>query len=223
MAYGVISTTFLLGIGLTPAAASATVHTAEVFTTAVAAVSHVAIRNVDWRLVRALALPGVAGGVLGAYGLTEISGEVVRPFVAAYLLALGALLLYRAITGRSGAKTRKGLVPLGFAGGFLDAIGGGGWGPVVTATLVAAGSAPRQVIGSASVVEFFLSTAVAGTFFLRLGLGYEHIVLGLLVGGVIAAPLSAYLAKAVPGRVLMGLVGVMVSVLSARTLYLALS
>jgi uncharacterized membrane protein YfcA len=220
MAYGVISTTVLLTLGMTPAAASAAVHSAEVFTTAVAGASHAAAGNVDWRIVRGLALPAVIGGILGAYILTSFDANMVRPWVAAYLLIMGARILWRAARPPSGHRPRR-LALLGFIGGLLDASGGGGWGGVVTTTLLASGSVPHRVIGSVALTEFFLSLAVSGAFIGRIGFQYYDVVLGLLIGGIIAAPFAAFFAKRVPGKYLMALVGILIMVLSARTLLAA--
>ena len=220
MAYGVISTSVLLTLGMTPAAASAAVHSAEVFTTAVAGASHAAAGNVDWRIVRGLTLPAVIGGILGAYILTSFDANLVRPWVAGYLMIMGARILWRAAKPPSRHLPKR-LALLGFIGGLLDACGGGGWGPVVTTTLLASGSVPHRVIGSVALTEFFLTIAVSGAFIGRIGFQYYDVVLGLLIGGVIAAPFAAYFAKRVPGKYLMALVGILIMVLSVRTLLAA--
>lgn len=223
MAYGVTSTTFLLSVGVPPALASAGVHTAEVFTTLVSGLSHWRLGNVNWALVRRLVVPGVVGGALGAYVLSSVPGDVIKPFVAGYLLIMGVTILFRAFKKAKERELRTGLIPLGAVGGFCDAIGGGGWGPIVTSTLVARGNNPRFTIGSVNLTEFFVTVAEAATFFGLIGLGNWRIIVGLLIGGVIAAPLAAYVCRKLPTRVLMVLVGVAIVALQIRTLWLALS
>ena len=224
MAYGVTSTTVLLGIGLPPATASASVHAAEVFTTAVSGVSHFRFGNVDLALFKRLLIPGVVGGVLGAYVLTQVPGDVIKPIVAVYLAIMGVIILLRAMRSVKAREVRRMAVPLGLAGGFMDAIGGGGWGPVVTSTLIARGKEPRTSIGSVNLAEFFVTLAESITFVLTLALQLQHwrIIVGLLLGGVAAAPLAAFVCKKVPVKPMMIMVGTLIIVLSARTLYLAL-
>jgi uncharacterized membrane protein YfcA len=224
MAYGVSCTTFFLSLGIPPAIASASVHTAEMFTTAVSGISHFKLGNVDKKIFLKLLMPGIIGGVLGAYILTEIPGGKIRPFVSIYLLIMGLVILRKVFkrTHLKGSKVR--LVPLGLVGGFFDAIGGGGWGPIVTTTLVANGNTPRYAIGSVNSAEFFVTIAESLTFFLTIGTllvqHWEKIV-GLMIGGVLAAPLAAYLCKKMPTRVLMIMVGLLIVVLSLRVIYLA--
>ena len=211
MAFGIISTTALLSVGLSPAYASAAVHTAEVFTTGASAVSHIIHKNIARRLVTNLASAGSLGAVIGAYILSNIDGSVIRPLVSAYLLILGLSILLRA--GRAPPKSDASpsfAAPLGIIGGFLDAIGGGGWGPIVTSTLLGSGHAPRMVIGSVNTAEFFVTVAAATTFFVELGLVPIQALVGLTAGGVLAAPLGGYLARRVPARPLMAAVGVLV-------------
>jgi uncharacterized membrane protein YfcA len=223
MAFGLISTTFMLALGLPPAYASAVVHTAEVATTAVAGASHFANRNVDRALFLRLAIAGVAGGVLGAYILSNIEGGAIRPFVGAYLLVMGVLILMRAARALPLEDARPGYAPaLGLVGGVLDAIGGG-WGPVVTSTLIGSGHAPRTVIGSVSLAEFFVTVAVATTFFAELGSVYLPHVLALGLGGILAAPLAGFLVKRARPRLLMVAVGLLVTGLAVRDLVMTLS
>lgn len=216
MAYGVISTTFLLNAGLPPAVASAAVHTSEVFTTGASGLSHLFHRNVDWTLFRRLAPAGIAGGVLGAYVLTQLPGEVMRPVVSAYLGLMGAVILFKAFRYRILPTPRaRGVVPLGVAGGFIDAVGGGGWGPVVVSTLVGQGQVPRYAIGSVNLAEFFVTLSVSAAFFAVIGLQHGTAVLGLILGGIAAAPLGAYLVRIVPPRPMMAAVGLLISAISA--------
>jgi len=227
MAYGVSSNTFLLSIGIPPAAASASVHMAEVATTAVSGISHWRLGNIDWKLVKRLLIPGVIGGVTGAYLLTSIDGNIIKPFISAYLLIMGIVILVKAfnIKERKGAGEYTARVSvLGLIGGFFDSIGGGGWGPVVTTTLMARGKNPRITIGSVNFSEFFITLAESVTFILTLNFSqYWQIILGLLVGGAIAAPFAARMAKHLPVKTLMILVGTLIILLSIRTIYLSLA
>jgi uncharacterized membrane protein YfcA len=227
MAYGVSSNTFLLSLGIPPAAASASVHMAEVVTTGISGFSHWRLGNVDWKLVRRLLLPGIVGGVVGAYLLTSIDGNIIKPYIAAYLLVMGGVIIYKAFTMKPRNKPDEYHGPrvswLGLLGGFCDAIGGGGWGPVVTSTLVAGGKYARTTIGSVNFSEFFITFAESITFVLALSFGqYWQIILGLLIGGAIAAPLAAVLSQKLPLKTLMIVVGILIILLSIRTLYLAI-
>ncbi len=226
MAYGVSSNTFLLSIGIPPAAASASVHMAEVVTTGISGLSHWKLGNIDWKLVKRLLIPGVIGGVAGAYLLTSIDSDFIKPYISAYLLIMGIVILIKAINytakPHNGVHTARVSV-LGVIGGFFDAIGGGGWGPIVTTTLVARGKDARQTIGSVNFSEFFVTLAKLITFVLTLSfLGYWQIILGLLIGGAVAAPLAAILAKKLPVKMLMFIVGLLIIGLSIRTILLAL-
>jgi len=226
MAYGVVSSSVLLAMGVSPAAASASAHAAEVFTTAASAGSHAWHRNVNWRLFWRLAPAGVVGGVLGAYLLTTFEGDVLRPFVAAYLGLMGCYILYRVYSGSGQYADQKAhtTIPLGTVGGFMDAVGGGGWGPVVTTALVGTGGAPRESIGTVNTAEFFLTLAISAAFLIALITGHweeseglsHHLtaVLGLIVGGLCAAPLAGYVVKIVPPRRLQLAVGILIVILA---------
>lgn len=225
MAFGVISTSAMLTMGLPPAQASAIVHTAEIFTTAASGASHVWHRNVDWQLVLRLGIAGVLGAVLGAWALSNMDGNVVRPFVAAYLFLVGILILIKSLRQIPPRDAPFKLAPpLGFFGGFLDASGGGGWGPVVTSTLIGSGHAPRHVVGSVNTTEFFVTTAAATTFFVELGTSPLYDLAALVIGGIIAAPFGGWAVKHIRPRTLMSMVGVLVIVLAvwqlARTFHL---
>jgi len=215
MAYGLVSSSILLAMGLPPAAVSASVHAAEVFTTGVSGASHGLLGNVDRKLMLRLAVPGVVGGVLGAYVLTQLPGEAIKPFVYAYLLVLAVLILLRAVGRRIPRNEVKHVGVLGFFAGLLDAIGGGGWGPMATSTLLARGGEARTSIGTVSASEFVVTLAISITFLLTVGVNHWQIVLGLLVGGVIAAPLAAMLVKRVPERAVLGAVGTLIFGISA--------
>ena len=226
MAYGVSSNTFLLSIGVPPAAASASVHMAEVVTTGVSGFSHWRLGNVDWKLVKRLLIPGVLGGIAGAYLLTSFDGDVIKPYISAYLLIMGVVILVKAfrceVRPHNGVHTAR-VSALGLVGGFFDAIGGGGWGPIVTTTLVARGKDARLTIGSVNFSEFFVTFAESVTFVLTLSfLGYWQIILGLLLGGVVAAPIAAVLAKRLPAKTLMFIVGLLIIGLSIRTILLSI-
>lgn len=227
MAYGVSSNTFLLSLGIPPAAASASVHMAEVVTTGISGISHWRLGNVDWKLVNRLLIPGVIGGALGAYLLTSIDGNIIKPYIAVYLLFMGGVIIYKAFTLVPRTKPDEYHGPrisiLGLLGGFCDAVGGGGWGPVVTSTLVARGKNPRMTIGSVNFSEFFVTLVQSILFVITLSIGqYWKIILGLLIGGAIAAPIAAKLAQKLPMKALMIFVGILIVVLSIRTLVLAL-
>jgi uncharacterized protein len=224
MAYGVSSNAFLLSLGLPPAVASASVHLAEVFTTAVSGTAHWRMGNVDRALVKRLLVPGVIGGMVGAYILSSVDGERIKPFLSMYLAVMGVYILYKAIWGR--AETPAQSAPrhislLGVLGGFLDAVGGGGWGPVVTTTLLARGNNPRKTVGSVSLSEFSVTLAQSIVFFLTLGVIHWQVVLGLLLGGLLAAPMGAHIVRRVPARALMGAIGLLIIGLSVRTIVLA--
>lgn len=227
MAYGVSSNTFLLSLGIPPAAASASVHMAEVVTTGISGFSHWRLGNVDWKLVRRLLIPGVIGGVTGAYVLTSIDGNILKPYIAAYLLIMGGVIIYKAFTMKPRHKPDEYHGPrisiLGLVGGFCDAVGGGGWGPVVTSTLVAQGKHPRMTIGSVNFTEFFVTLSESVLFVIALSFGeYWQIILGLLIGGAIAAPIAAKLSQKLPVKTLMIIVGIVIIILSLRTIYLAM-
>lgn len=231
MAYGVVSSSVLLAFGVPPAAASASVHAAELFTTAASASSHVWHRNVNWRLFRILAPAGILGGVLGAYVVTSVDGDIMKPFVAGYLGIMGIYILYRAFHSAPTIDQHHVgvVVPLGCVGGFLDAAGGGGWGPVVTTGLVGTGGAPREMIGTVNTVEFFLTAAVSAAFLVAFLTGhweeagglatYAWAVGGLIVGGVIAAPLAGYATRIIPQQYLMTLVGALISLLAVYQIW----
>ncbi len=221
MAYGVSSTSFLLSIGIPPAQASASVHTSEIFTTLFSGLSHLKFGNVSKALFKRLVIPGVIGGIIGAYILTEVPVKLIKPAVALYLSIMGILILYRAFKKIKERIETRGTVPLGLVGGFFDAIGGGGWGPIVASTLVARGNHARFAIGSVNLAEFFVTVAQSITFFLTIGISHWNIILGLIIGGVIGAPIAAFLTKRLPVKVLMIFVGTLIILLSFRTIYLS--
>ena len=224
MAFGQISSTLLLARGVPPQLASASVHTAETFTTAVSAISHVAHRNVDWRLFMRIVIPGVIGGVFGAYVLTRVDAATAKPFVLAYVTSLGLYLFYRGVMHRHTERRPKIVSPLGLVGGFLDAAGGGGWGAIVTSNLLVQGSNPRKTIGTVNTAEFFLTVTISVTFLVALGWqAFTVATVGLLIGGVIAAPFGAWFAKKVNPDTLLTFVGAILTLTSLYGLYRAVA
>ncbi|MDM7830026.1 sulfite exporter TauE/SafE family protein [Cellulomonas edaphi] len=227
MAYGVTSSTLLLAIGTNPAAASATVHLAEIGTTLASGVSHWRFGNVDWRVVRRVGVPGAIGAFVGATFLANLAMDTAKPVMSLILLTLGVYILVRfTVKGlrkdRLGQPLRKRfLAPLGLFAGFVDATGGGGWGPVGTPALLASGRMePRKVIGSIDTSEFLVSVAASLGFLVALGsAGIDMVwVLALLLGGVIAAPIAAWLVRHLPPRILGSAVGGIIVLTNARTL-----
>lgn len=224
MAFGVITNTLLVGVlGMPPAQASQRVHIVECFTTATSGISHLLHGNIDKRLFFRLLVPGVIGGVAGAYLLTSVDAALVKPFVLAYLTGIGIYLLVRGILYPPKLKEAKHIAPLGLLGGFLDAAGGGGWGPVVTSNLLIQGAEPRKVIGTVSAVEFFLTLTVSAAFIYQLGIAeIAGATLGLLIGGLLAAPLAAWAAKHVPPKLMFILVGIALTLTSAYGVWASL-
>jgi uncharacterized protein len=227
MAFGVICSTLLVSVmGVPPARASAGVHLVEVFTTGASGISHVLHKNVDWTLFARLAIPGVVGGCAGAYLLSNIDASVTRPVVMLYLTCIGFYLLYKALTYPAAPtpKEAKVAVPLGLLGGFLDASGGGGWGPVVTSNLLIQGTDPRKTVGTVNTAEFFLTASISITFILTIGLeAFTLVTGGLLIGGLIAAPFGAVIAKRIQPKTLLLMVGTVLTATSLFSLYKALS
>lgn len=224
MAYKVATSAVLLSMGFAPATVSGSVHTAGTFTSVASALAHWRVGNVDRRLLRSLLIPGVLGGAIGALVLSSVPGSLLRPWISAYLMLMGAYILCRAIRRRaSTAHAIPASTPqLGFVGGLCDAIGGGGWGPIVTTTLVGNGVAPRAAIGSANAAEFFVTVTIAGTLLTTVGISLWPIIAALVVGGIVAAPFAALVAKYLPERLLMYALAGVIIILSGRTLVLAL-
>lgn len=223
MAYGVTATTVLMSLGTPPAVASAAVHAAEVFTTGASGLAHWRLGNVESRLLWRLALPGMLGGVLGAYVLTSLPGEALAPWISGYLLIMGLVILWKALRRPPAApRPLRHVSLLGLGGGFLDAAGGGGWGPIVASSLLGGGGRPRTVIGSVNLAEFFVTLAISAAFVATIGLDLWLVIAGLVAGGIVAAPLSALLVRGLPDRTLMLLVGVLVVILSLRRIVGAL-
>ena len=224
MAYGITSSSFLMATGSSPIVASASVHIAEVFTTGVSGISHIKLGNVNRQLFLRLLLPGMAGAALGAWLLSRLQGDVIKPYISAYLLLMGLYVISKAfkrIKIRSGEPRH--VAKLGLTGGFVDAVGGGGWGPVVTTTLVGTGHDPRTTIGSVNLAEFFLTFVSAGLFMFLVDGTPWATVAGLVVGGLFAAPLAAWLTRHLKTRVLLVAVGTVITLVSSVNLWRALA
>ncbi len=219
MAYGVSLTTFLMLQGIPLVFASSSIHFSEIFTTFTSGIAHWKFKNIDGVMFKKLTLSGVLGGILGAYILSSLNGEKLKPFVSIYLLLLGVRILLKVRKKFIFKNVKRHLIPLGFIGGFFDAIGGGGWGPIVTSSLIVKGNAPNTAIGTVNSAEFFVTLAQSLTFISLIGMGNWKIILGLIIGGVIAAPISAYLCKKVNQKVLMLMVGILIIFTNLYTLY----
>jgi uncharacterized protein len=214
MAFGIIASSSLMAFGVPPAFASAAIHAAEVVTTGISGASHIWHRNVDRDLFLRLVIPGVIAGAIGAYVLTGLPEDIIKPIVTVYLIAMTVLIFAR-VMGRKFTSWQPPIPVVGASGAFLDAIGGGGWGPIVTSTLIATGEQPRKTIGSVNTAEFFVTVAISVAFFSQLDLAqYGRIVLGLVIGGGIAAPLAGYLIRILPQKHALVLVGCVVAILS---------
>jgi hypothetical protein len=218
MAFGITATSLLLSVGIPPATASATVHIAECVTTGVSGVSHHAFGNINPHLFRALVLPGMLGAAVGAYLLSSFPAEAFRPIIASYLIVMGIVIIVKAFREFPPKTVTRHLTPLGLLGGFFDAVGGGGWGPIVASNLIARGNAIRMAIGSTNAVEFFVALSASVTFILSLGVFDWRIILGLAVGGAIGAPIGAWACKHIPVKPFMIFVGCLIVTLSLRTL-----
>lgn len=237
MGYGLVSMTVLLALGIPPPLASAGVHTAEVITTGISGLSHMMFKNVDRTLFRRIAIPGMVGGIAGAQFLSYVPSHIIKPFVSIYLFLMGGYILYKSfqklnlsekifhyiaydlMKREKPAKKMPRLISLGLIGGFLDAAGGGGWGSIVNATLLAQGEPPRYTIGSVNLAEFLVTVSISITFFLGIGIKHWPIVVGLVIGGAIAAPISAFMIRIVSTKILMILIGTVIILLSLRSFW----
>lgn len=218
MAYGATSTSLLSSVGVSQASASAAVHISEVFTTGASGLSHLHFKNVNKKLFKNLMIPGVIGSILGAYLLSEIFNEnYIKPFVSAYILILGIFVLTKAFKKQRKSKT-KNLVPLASFGGFMDAIGGGGWGPIVTSTLLSRGRSISYTVGSVNLAEFFVAFASGGVFVIFQGIDSWQVIVGLVIGGVFASPFAAIFVNKIKRKPIMILVGSLIIVLSIYNL-----
>ncbi|MEZ0542474.1 sulfite exporter TauE/SafE family protein [Fibrella arboris] len=226
MAYGVTATTFLMSVGISPLHATASVHSSEIFTSGVSGYMHLKFGNINSKLFKAVLIPGVIGAALGAWLISELSSfeqyaKALQPIISVYTAILGILIIRKALVKRIVKKPIKNIGMLAWTGGFLDSIGGGGWGPIVNSTLIASGRHPRYTIGSVNLAEFFISFASSVVFALYVGLGnYGLVILGLILGGSIAAPIAAHLAQRLPVKTMMVLVGIVVIIVSLRKIIL---
>ena len=226
MAYGVTATTFLTSVGISPLFATASVHSSEIFTSGVSGYMHLKFGNINSKLFKAVLIPGVIGAALGAFLITELSdleivAKYMSPAISVYTAILGILILKKALTKRTKKRPVRKIALLAWFGGFVDAIGGGGWGPIVNTTLIAAGRHPRYTIGSVNLAEFFVSFASSVVFAMFAGLGnYGLVIVGLILGGMIAAPIAAHLAQRLPVKTMMVLVGIVVILVSLRKIIL---
>jgi uncharacterized protein len=226
MAYGVTATTFLTSVGISPVFATASVHSSEIFTSGVSGYMHLKFGNVNRRLFRAVLIPGVIGAALGALAISALSdikliAKYLSPAISVYTAILGILILQKALRTNTKKRRVRHIPALAWFGGFVDAIGGGGWGPIVNSTLIAAGRNPRYTIGSVNLAEFFVSLASSAVFAFYVGLGnYGTVILGLILGGMIAAPIAARLSQRLPVKTMMILVGIVVIVVSLRKIIL---
>ncbi len=224
MAYGVSCSTILLNLGVPPKVASAAVHTAEVFTTGVSGLSHIRFRNLDKVLFFRIVFFGVLGAVVGSYLVSEIlDGGMIKPYISGYLLILGVVILDKGIRNKQNEPSKvKRAGMLALFGGFFDSIGGGGWGPIVTSNLINQGKDPRRTIGTVNTAEFFVTFSSTSVFMLLIGVDSWKVIIGLVIGGVIAAPLGAYFAARVNKRTIMILIGIVISITSAFSIIKAL-
>ncbi len=224
MAYGITSSSFLLAMGAPPAMASGATHLAEVFTTGVSGVSHLRLGNINKRLFLSLLIPGIVGALIGTYILSNVDGNLLKPFISVYLLLMGLYVFsmaFRRIRVQHEIQLKR-VVPLAMVGGLMDTTGGGGWGPIVTTTLVGSGHDPKTTIGSVNFAEFFLTVTVAASFFSILDDTVWLLVAGLALGGLIAAPFAAYITQHLKTKTLLMLVGSVITLVSAYNLYRAI-
>lgn len=219
MGYGATSTSFLLAYGVPPVVSSTAVHVSEMFTTGASALSHHRFGNINKKLVKHLLIPGVLGSIVGAYLLSDvINGDIIKPFIAVYMIVLAVIIIKKALKKSIIKKKTKKLGVLAVFGGFMDSVGGGGWGPIVTSTLLGRGRNPRYTIGSVNAAEFAISFASGITFMLFGGIHGWQVIIGLILGGVISAPLAAYLVNKIKRKPMMVAVGVLIILLSLKTL-----
>lgn len=223
MAFGVITNTLMVGLlGVPPALASQRVHLVECFTTATSGLSHLLHRNIDKKLFFRLLIPGMIGGLLGTYVLTSIDGDTIKPIVLVYLAGVGLWLLVRGLLYPPKLKDAKHVAPLGLVGGFLDAAGGGGWGPVVTSNLLIQGAEPRKVVGTVNSVEFFLTLTISASFIYHIGIeDLAAPVIGLIIGGIMAAPLGGWAVKHLSPKLMLIMVGIALTITSAYGIWTA--
>lgn len=218
MAYGTILTSLFTLNGVPLLVTSASIHFSEIFTTLASGISHLTLKNVDLKLFKKIVLPGVLGAIIGALLLSFVNNQILKPIVASYLIGLGFYIIYKSIKKSRQAHSFKRFKFLGLIGGFFDAVAGGGWGPIVTGTLISRGHIPHKTIGTVNLTEFFVTLAQSVVFFAMIGLMSINIVLGLIIGSVIAAPLAAFAVKKINPKVLIFLVGLVIIACNLLTL-----
>ena len=224
MAYGVSVTTFLLSLGIpfiTPAIASASMHASEIFTTGSSSLVYMRHKNINKKMFRALLFPGIIGAIAGVVTVSFVSKEyfsLIRPLVAIYTLILGVLIIVKTLRVPKKRKKIKQLSPVAFTGGFLDSVGGGGWGPIVTTSLLAGGRHLRYAVGSSHLAKFFVALTSTITFFFFIGLDHWQIIFGLVIGGMIASPMSIYFSTKIPIKKGLLLVGIVIISISLKTI-----
>ena len=220
MAYGITATSFLLSQGVSPVVVSSSIHIAEVFTTGASGLSHWRLNNIDKKLFLNLIFPGIVGGLFGVFVLNNIDGKLLKPWISLYLLLMGIYIIFKALKKRvfNNRITAKRITPLALAGGFIDAVGGGGWGPVVTTTLLSRGHEPKKTIGSVNSAEFFITTSTGFSFAIFVGINEPEIIAGLILGGIISAPFAAKITTKLPTSLLMIIVGTVIASLSVITI-----
>ena len=218
MAYGTILTSLFTLNGVPLLVTSASIHFSEIFTTLASGISHLTLKNVDLKLFKKIVLPGVLGAIIGALLLSFVNNQILKPIVASYLIGLGFYIIYKSIKKSRQAHSFKRLKFLGLVGGFFDAVAGGGWGPIVTGTLISRGHIPHKTIGTVNLTEFFVTLAQSVVFFAMIGLMSINIVIGLIIGSVIAAPLAAFAVKKINPKVLIFLVGLIIIACNLLTL-----
>lgn len=217
MAYGITATTFMLSQGFSPAIASSSVHIAEIFTTGASGLSHWRLNNINKKLFLSLVFPGIIGGLIGVLILTNIDGKTIKPFISIYLITIGIYIISKSIRKKLLEDKKvniKKTSALAIAGGALDAIGGGGWGPVVTSTLISSGHEPKKVIGSVNSSEFFVTLFTGFSFAIFIGIVHPELIAGLVLGGVGIAPISAKITTRLPAKLIMVIVGILIISLS---------
>lgn len=219
MAYGVTATTFLLSQGVSPAVASSSIHISEIFTTGASGLSHWRLDNINKKLFLNLVFPGVAGGLIGVLILTNIDGKILKPWIAMYLMTMGIYIILKAFKKNIliAKINSKKITPLAFTGGIIDAVGGGGWGPVVTTTLLSSGHEPKKTIGSVNSSEFFITTTTGLSFAIFVGINNPETIFGLISGGILIAPFAAKITTKLPTKLIMLIVGILITSLSMIT------
>lgn len=221
MAYGISTASFLLASGVSIRCANVSIHIAEIFTTFTSGLAHLKSDNIDWKIITRIVGSGVIGSGLGTYTLIKMPEEIILPIVSVYLVYMGGRVIYRSIKSspRTGIKDNK-LIAIGLLGGFLDSIGGGGWGPIVTSSLLASGCSTRYAIGTVNFAEFFITIVQSFALLTVLNIG-EHmeVIFGLAIGGIFAAPLASIICKKIPERIMMLFVGILIILLNTRNLF----